>query len=44
VISPDGEVLALTTDEEPFASVDIDLGAADLAKATFPRSVGPAGP
>ena len=37
VIDPDGRVLALTTPEEPFHTVAIDLGAADAAKSTYPR-------
>jgi len=39
VISPDGDLLALTSDDEPFTTIDVDLGTADLAKTTFPRSV-----
>jgi N-carbamoylputrescine amidase len=35
----EGEVLALTTEEEPFATVDIDLNVAKQAKATYPRYV-----
>lgn len=37
VIDPDGEVLALTSDDEPFVTVDIDLAYADAAKSTYPR-------
>ena len=39
VIDPDGEVLALTTPEEPFASVEIDLDRAEGAKRSYPRYV-----
>ena len=39
VIDPDGEILALTSEDAPFATVDIDLGAAEHAKATYPRYV-----
>lgn len=39
VIAPDGEVLAATSPEHPFASVDIDLGAV----APHPRPVAPLG-
>lgn len=37
VIDPDGQVLALTSDSEPFVTVDIDLAYAESAKATYPR-------
>jgi len=36
-IDPDGAVLAVTTRERPFATVEIDLARADAAKATYPR-------
>lgn len=39
VIGPDGEVLALTTPGNPFATVTIDLARADRAKHTYPRYV-----
>ncbi len=39
VIDPDGQVLALTSEDAPFATVDIDLQAAEHAKATYPRYV-----
>ena len=37
VVGPDGEVLALTSADEPFVSVRIDLEAAKKAKSTYPR-------
>ena len=37
VVGPDGEVLALTSANEPFVSVRIDLEAAKKAKSTYPR-------
>ncbi|MCY3778752.1 MAG: carbon-nitrogen hydrolase family protein [Chloroflexi bacterium] len=36
---PDGNVLATTSDEEPFVTVDLDLTAAEAAKSTYPRYV-----
>ncbi len=39
IISPDGDVLGRTKDDEPFVTMDLDLGAADAAKATYPRYV-----
>lgn len=39
VTDPDGAVLATTSDDEPFVTVDIDLAAADAAKQTYPRYV-----
>jgi N-carbamoylputrescine amidase len=39
VIDPDGEVLAITSDAEPFVTVDIDLCAAERARATYPRYI-----
>jgi len=40
VIEPEeGEVLGVTSAEEPFVTVDIDLAAADQAKWTYPRYV-----
>jgi len=38
-VDPDGEVLARTTASTPFATVDIDLSAADEARATYPRYI-----
>jgi len=37
IIDPDGEVLALTSSEQPYATVEIDLSAAEEAKSTYPR-------
>jgi N-carbamoylputrescine amidase len=37
IIDPDGRVLALTTREQPFATVAIDLDVADAARQTYPR-------
>jgi N-carbamoylputrescine amidase len=37
VIDPDGTVLAVTTADQPFATVTIDLGVADAARHTYPR-------
>ena len=39
IISPDGEVLARTTPEKPFVTVDIDLNAAAASRDTYPRYV-----
>lgn len=39
IIGPDGEVLALTSRENPFATVEIDLDEAEHAKSTYPRYV-----
>ena len=39
IISPDGDILASTTPDAPFATVGIDLGAPLRARATYPRSV-----
>ena len=39
IIDPDGEVLALTSDQEPFVTRDVDLERAAAAKATYPRYV-----
>jgi N-carbamoylputrescine amidase len=42
IVGPDGEVLALTSRESPFVSVEIDLEAATRAKTTYPRyALGP---
>lgn len=38
-VDPDGEVLAITSVEQPFATVDVDLAHADRAKETYPRYV-----
>ena len=39
IIDPEGEVLALTTPEEPFATREIDLARAEAAKRLYPRYV-----
>ena len=39
IVSPDGEVLGLTSVERPFVTVEIDLSAAERAKTTYPRYV-----
>ncbi len=37
IIDPEGDVLATTTDQEPFITIDIDLGEARRAKKSYPR-------
>ncbi len=39
VIDPDGDVLAVTSDEAPFVTVELDLNRAEQAKSTYPRNV-----
>ena len=39
IIDPDGEVLAVTSDAQPFMTVEIDLAKAEEAKKTYPRDV-----
>lgn len=39
VADPEGDVLALTSPEAPFVTVEIDLAAAEEAKGTYPRYV-----
>ena len=39
IIDPDGEVLATTSEEQPYATVPIDPSEAERAKATYPRYV-----
>jgi N-carbamoylputrescine amidase len=39
VIEPDGEVLATTSPDEPFVTVEVDLELARQAKSTYPRYV-----
>ena len=39
IVGPDGEVLALTSDTEPFVTFDLDLRLARAAKGTYPRYV-----
>ena len=36
IVSPDGEILAVTTPKAPFATVDIDLTAAVRARKRYP--------
>ena len=39
IITPEGEILGLTSREQPFVTAEIDLNAAELAKTTYPRYV-----
>jgi N-carbamoylputrescine amidase len=39
IVDPEGEVLALTCDAEPFVTLEIDLSRARAAKGTYPRYV-----
>ncbi|NOH10942.1 MAG: carbon-nitrogen hydrolase family protein [Chloroflexi bacterium] len=39
VIDPDGEVLGVTTEAEPFLTVEIDLAKAEAAKQGYPRDI-----
>ena len=39
IISPEGDVLAQTSEDSPFATVDIDPQFARQAKSTYPRYV-----
>jgi len=39
VISPEGEVIAETSRDEPFLTVSINLKEAELAKQTYPRNI-----
>jgi N-carbamoylputrescine amidase len=39
IISPDGQILATTSCDAPFATIDIDLGASTAARASYPRYV-----
>ena len=39
VVDPDGNVLATTSAEEPFVTVEVDLDIARQAKSTYPRYV-----
>lgn len=39
IIDPDGEVLAVTSEEEPFITLEIDLALTQHAKTTYPRNV-----
>jgi predicted amidohydrolase len=37
IIDPDGRLLALTNESEPFVTLELPLDAADVAKTTYPR-------
>jgi N-carbamoylputrescine amidase len=39
IIDPDGEVLAVTSEQQPFVTAEVDLAVADAAKKTYPRYV-----
>lgn len=39
ILDPDGRLLALTSADEPFATVDLDLVVPAAARATYPRTV-----
>ncbi len=39
IIEPDGEVLGVTSSEQPFLTLEIDLALADAAKLTYPRDL-----
>jgi N-carbamoylputrescine amidase len=39
VVGPDGDVLGLTSGEQPFLTIEIDLQEAERAKQTYPRYV-----
>ena len=39
IISPEGDVLASTSEDRPFATVDIDPELARASKSTYPRYV-----
>ncbi len=39
VVGPDGDVLAVTSPQQPFVTVEIDLSEAERAKHTYPRDV-----
>jgi N-carbamoylputrescine amidase len=39
VIDPDGTVLEVTSEQQPFITLELDLSAADQAKASYPRYV-----
>ena len=39
IIDPDGEVLATTSEKDPYATVTVDLQHAERAKTTYPRYV-----
>lgn len=39
VVTPEGDILARTTEANPIISLEIDLAAADAAKQSYPRNV-----
>lgn len=39
VVDPEGEVLGRTSEEAPFLTLEVDLGLAEIAKASYPRYV-----
>lgn len=39
ILGPNGKVLGLTSDEQPFLTLDLDLTKAEKAKETYPRYV-----
>jgi predicted amidohydrolase len=39
VISPEGRILATTSAQSPYATVDVDLAAPEQARDTHPRYV-----
>ena len=39
IMGPDGDILALTSPEQPFATLTLDLAEAERAKQTYPRYV-----
>lgn len=39
IANPDGEVLGITTSEEPFLTMDLDISEAEKAKKSYPRYV-----
>lgn len=39
IISPEGDILAQTDTQSPFATVDVDLGLSAAAKSSYPRYV-----
>ena len=39
MIDPEGEVLATTSFDDPFATVEVDLGFSERSRSTYPRDV-----
>ncbi|MDR3574997.1 MAG: carbon-nitrogen hydrolase family protein [Anaerolineaceae bacterium] len=39
IIGPEGQVLGVTSPEQPFSTIEIDLREAEIAKKTYPRYV-----